>query len=118
MGPVPPILSDFASGVKGADLRNGLVSVPPQPRFLHLLRFTQKLLEAIRGLGKHHPNLQPFPHQLFGNVYWSVVCRAGEGAHQVVHLRPSDPGVVALQHPGTNLDVKGEHSSNRLLATY
>ena len=39
-------------------------------------------------------------------------------ARWVVRLRPSDPGVVALQHPATNLDVKGEHSSNRPLATY
>ncbi|KAF8431772.1 Not1-domain-containing protein [Boletus edulis BED1] len=109
MGPIPPILSDFASGVKSADLRNGLDQYllnRGSPTFLASLKDRLKLSVIPEGTTETY-NLSLI-NSLVMYIGVSSVAQAKARSGSSVFV-PSDPGVVALQYLATNLDVEGQH---------
>ncbi|KAN0075454.1 Not1 domain containing protein [Tylopilus felleus] len=109
MGPIPPILSDFASGVKSADLRNGLDQYllnRGSPTFLPSLKDRLKLSVVSEGTTEAY-NLSLI-NSLVMYIGVSSVAQAKARSGSSVFV-PSDPGVVALQYLATNLDVEGQH---------
>ncbi|KAG9318169.1 Not1-domain-containing protein [Chiua virens] len=109
MGPIPPILSDFAAGVKSADLRNGLDQYllnRGAPTFLASLKDRLKLSVVPEGTTETY-NLSLI-NSLVMYIGVSSVAQAKARSGSSVFV-PSDPGVVALQYLATNLDVEGQH---------
>ena len=118
MGPIPPILSDFASGVKSADLRNGLDQYllnRGAPTFLPSLKDRLKLSVVSEGATEAY-NLSLI-NSLVMYIGVSSVAQAKARSGSSVFV-PSDPGVVALQYLATNLDVEGAGSFVRLSIAY
>lgn len=108
MGPIPPILSDFASGVKNVDLRNGLdqyLLSRGTPTFLASLKDRLRLSVVPEGATETY-NLSLI-NSLVMYIGVSSVAQAKARSGSSVFV-PSDPGVVALQYLATNLDVEGE----------
>ncbi|KAH7889967.1 Not1-domain-containing protein [Phlebopus sp. FC_14] len=109
MDPIPPILSDFASGLKNADLRNNLdqyLLSRGNPAFLVSLKERLKLSAASEGSTETY-NLSLI-NSLVMYIGVSSVAQAKARSGSSV-FAPSDPGVVALQYLATNLDVEGQH---------
>ncbi|KAF9244222.1 Not1-domain-containing protein [Melanogaster broomeanus] len=109
MGPIPPILSDFASGLKSADLRNGLDQYllnRGSPAFLASLKERLKLSAVPEGATETY-NLSLI-NSLVMYIGVSSVVQAKSRSGSSVFV-PSDPGVVALQYLAINLDIEGQH---------
>ena len=118
MGPIPPILSDFASGVKSADLRNGLDQYllnRGATTFLPSLKDRLKLSVVSEGTTEAYS--LSLINSLVMYVGVSSVARAKARSGSSVFV-PSDPDVVALQYLATNLDVEGAGSFVCLSITY
>ncbi|KAJ8581212.1 Not1-domain-containing protein [Rhizopogon salebrosus TDB-379] len=109
MGPIPPILSDFASGLKSADLRNNLDQYllnRGTPSFLTTLKDRLRLPGVPEGSTESY-NLSLI-NSLVMYVGVSSVAQAKARSGSSVFVA-SDPGVVVLQYLATNLDVEGQH---------
>lgn len=109
MGPIPPILSDFASGLKSADLRNNLDQYllnRGTPSFLTTLKDRLRLPGVPEGLAESY-NLS-LMNSLVMYIGVSSVAQAKARSGSSVFVA-SDPGVVALQYLATNLDVEGRY---------
>lgn len=108
MGPIPPISSDFASGLKGAELRVGLDQYlfnRGTPTFLASLKERLKISTTPEG------STETFNLSLLNSVVMyigvSSVAQAKSKSGSPV-FNPVDPGVVALQYLATNLDIEGK----------
>jgi CCR4-NOT transcription complex subunit 1 len=109
MGPIPPILSDFASGLKSADLRNNLDQYllnRGTPSFLTTLKDRLRLPGVPEGSAESY-NLS-LMNSLVMYIGVSSVAQAKARSGSSVFVA-SDPGVVALQYLATNLDVEGKY---------
>ncbi|OAX43815.1 Not1-domain-containing protein [Rhizopogon vinicolor AM-OR11-026] len=109
MGPIPPILSDFASGLKSADLRNNLDQYlfnRGTPSFLTTLKDRLRLPGVPEGSTESY-NLSLI-NSLVMYIGVSSVAQAKTRSGSSVFVA-SDPGVVALQYLASNLDVEGQH---------
>ncbi|KAI6043010.1 Not1-domain-containing protein [Pisolithus marmoratus] len=109
MGRIPPILSDFASGLKSPELKSGLDQYlfnRGTPAFLVSLKERLKSSAASEGSSETY-NLS-----LFGSVVMyigvSSVAQAKSRSGSPV-FNPTDPGVIALHYLATNLDIEGQH---------
>lgn len=106
MGPIPPVLSDFASGLKSNDLRGYL------DQYL-LNRGTPSFLASLPDRLKSNPSdAEASPYNL--SLINSLVMYIGVSSVAQAKARSgsslfvaSDPGVVALQYLAMNLDVEG-----------
>jgi CCR4-NOT transcription complex subunit 1 len=105
MGPIPPILSDFTSGLKNGDLRSYLDQ--------HLLNrgnpsFLSSLKDRLRLPGM--TDMESYNLSLINSLVMYIgvssvaQAKARSGSSLFV---PSDSGVVALQYLATNLDIEG-----------
>ncbi|KZP29910.1 Not1-domain-containing protein [Athelia psychrophila] len=106
MGPIPPVLSDFTSGLKSGDLRSYLDQYllnRGTPSFLPSLKDRLKL----SGPESESYNL-PLINSLVMYIGVSSVAQAKARSGSALFV-PSDDGVVALQYLATNLDVEGQH---------
>lgn len=106
MGPIPPILSDFASVLKNGDLRNYL------DQYL-LNRGTPSFLPSLKDRlrNKEADSFEVYNLSLINALvmYIGVSSVAQAKARSGSSLfTPSDPGVVALQYLATNLDIEGQ----------
>ena len=104
MGPIPPVLSDFSSGLKNGDLRGYLDQYllnRGTPSFLSSLKERLKLPGSTEG----SYNLSLI-NSLVMYVGVSSVAQAKARSGSSLFIA-SDPGVVALQYLATNLDVEG-----------
>lgn len=106
MGPIPPILSDFTSGLKSGDLRGYL------DQYL-LNRGTPSFLPSLKDRlrvkgddGSESYNLSLI-NSLVMYIGVSSVAQAKARSGSSL-FTPSDPGVVALQYLVLNLDVEGK----------
>jgi len=107
MGPIPPILSDFTSGLKSGDLRSYLDQYllnRGTPSFLPSLKDQLKLSGSE---GSDTYNL-PLINSLVMYIGVSSVAQAKARSGSSLFVA-SDDGVVALQYLATNLDVEGQH---------
>jgi CCR4-NOT transcription complex subunit 1 len=105
MGPIPPILSDFSSGLKNGDLRSYLDQYllnRGTPSFLPSLKERLKL----PGSTESSVNLSLI-NSLVMYIGVSSVAQAKARSGSSLFVA-SDPGVVALQYLATNLDVEGK----------
>ncbi len=105
MGPIPPILSDFTSGLKNGDLRGYLDQYllnRGSPSFLPSLkdRLRVKADDASESYNLSLIN------SLVMYIGVSSVAQAKARSGSAL-FTPSDPGVVALQYLALNLDVEG-----------
>ncbi|KAF9001961.1 Not1-domain-containing protein [Cyathus striatus] len=109
MGPIPPILSDFTSGLKNGDLRNYLDQYllgRGTPSFLSSLR------DRLRFVPTEGSNNESYNLSLINSLVMYIgvssvaQAKARSGSSLFV---ASDPGVVALQYLAINLDVEGQH---------
>ncbi|KAG6854973.1 hypothetical protein C0991_009796 [Blastosporella zonata] len=109
MGPIPPILSDFSSGLKNGDLRNYLDQYllnRGTPSFLPSLKDQLKLPGvAVDSVDSY--NL-PLINSLVMYIGVSSVAQAKARSGSSL-FNPTDPGVVALQYLAVNLDAEGQH---------
>lgn len=108
MGPIPPILSDFSSGLKNEDLRNYLDQYllnRGSPSFLTSLK-DQLKHPGAGGISDSY-NL-PLINSLVMYIGVSSVAQAKARSGSSL-FSASDPGVVALQYLAANLDVEGQH---------
>ncbi|KAG6874320.1 hypothetical protein C0995_001545 [Termitomyces sp. Mi166 len=108
MGPVPPILSDFSSGLKD-DLRNHLDQYlfnRGPPSFLSSL-VDQLKLPGVTTESVNTYNL-PLINSLVMFIGVSSVAQAKARSGSSL-FNPTDPGVVALQYLAANLDAEGQH---------
>ncbi|KAF8964122.1 Not1-domain-containing protein [Flammula alnicola] len=107
MGPIPPILSDFTSGLKSGDLRGYLDQYllnRGTPSFLPSLKDRLRL--------KGDDSSESYNLSLINSLvmYIGVSSVAQAKARSGSSLfTPSDPGVVALQYLAINLDIEGQH---------
>ncbi|EGN96141.1 hypothetical protein SERLA73DRAFT_112282 [Serpula lacrymans var. lacrymans S7.3] len=109
MGPIPPILSDFASGLKNGDLRNYLDQYllnRGTPSFLPSLKERLRLPGGVEGSSESY-NLSLI-NSLVMYIGVSSVAQAKARSGSSLFVA-SDPGVIALQYLVTNLDVEGQH---------
>ncbi|KAI0822634.1 Not1-domain-containing protein [Trametes gibbosa] len=109
MGPIPPILSDFAAGLRAGDLRlyldQYLLNRSAQPTFLTSLKDRLRL-PAQDGAPETY-NLSLINSLV---MYIGVSSVAQARAHSAGPLFvPTDPGVVALHYLATNLEVEGQY---------
>jgi CCR4-NOT transcription complex subunit 1 len=107
MGPIPPILSDFASVLKNGDLRNYL------DQYL-LNRGTPSFLPSLKDRLRDKEADSPEVYNL--SLINALVMYIGVSSVAQAKARsgsslftPSDPGVVALQYLATNFDIEGQH---------
>ena len=107
MGPIPPILSDFTSGLKNGDLRGYLDQYllnRGSPSFLPSLK------DRLRFPGVTETSVDSYNLSLINSLvmYMGVSSVAQAKARSGSSLFvSSDPGVVALQYLATNLDIEG-----------
>ncbi|RDX42663.1 Not1-domain-containing protein [Lentinus brumalis] len=110
MGPIPPILSDFAANLRAGDLRmyldQYLLNRGPQATFLSSLKDRVKL-PASESTAEAAYNL-PLINSLVMYIGVSSVAQARARSAGPLFV-PTDPGVVALHYLATNLDVEGQH---------
>ncbi|KDR81370.1 hypothetical protein GALMADRAFT_239234 [Galerina marginata CBS 339.88] len=107
MGPIPPILSDFTSGLKNGDLRGYLDQYllnRGTPSFLSSLKDRLRLKS---GEVNESYNLSLI-NSLVMYIGVSSVAQAKARSGSSLFVA-SDPGVVALQYLAVNLDVEGQH---------
>ena len=106
MGPIPPVLSDFASLLKTGDLRTYLDQYllnRGSPSFLPSLKDRLILPGADSAADRYNLSLMNALVMYIG-VSSVAQAKARSGSSLFV---ASDPGVVALQYLATNLDVEG-----------
>lgn len=107
MGPIPPILSDFAAGLRAGDLRlyldQFLLNRNPQPTFLSSLK--DRLLAPPQEAGAEPYNLSLI-NSLVMYIGVSSVAQARARSAGPLFV-PTDPGAMALHYLATNLDVEG-----------
>jgi CCR4-NOT transcription complex subunit 1 len=106
MGPIPPVLSDFASVLKTGDLRTYLDQYllnRGSPSFLPSLK-DRILVPAAEGLTDRYNLSLVNALVMYIGVSSVAQAKARSGSSLFV---ASDPGVVALQYLATNLDVEG-----------
>jgi CCR4-NOT transcription complex subunit 1 len=111
MGPIPPILSDFTSGLKSGDLRSYLDQYllnRGTPSFLPSLKDQLKLSSSESSTDAY--NL-PLINSLVMYIGVSSVAQAKARSGSSLFVA-SDDGVVALQYLATNLDVEGRSFVN------
>jgi CCR4-NOT transcription complex subunit 1 len=108
MGPIPPILSDFSSGLKTGDLRTYL------DQYL-LNRGTPSFLASLKDLLKTAGASETSPESYNLSLINSLVMYVGVSSVAQAKARSgsslftaSDPGVVALEYLATNLDPEGD----------
>jgi CCR4-NOT transcription complex subunit 1 len=109
MGPIPPILSDFASGLKHGDLRNYLDQYllnRGTPSFLTSLKERLSISGVLENVHENY-NLSLI-NSLVMYIGVSSVAQAKARSGSSLFVS-SDPGVVALQYLATNLDIEGQH---------
>lgn len=106
MGPIPPILSDFTSGLKNGDLRGYL------DQYL-LNRGTPSFLPSLKDRLRLKTNDINETYNL--SLINSLVMYIGVSSVAQAKARSgsslfvaSDPGVVALQYLAINLDLEGQ----------
>ncbi|THH15893.1 hypothetical protein EW146_g4659 [Bondarzewia mesenterica] len=108
MGPIPPILSDFTSGLRSGDLRTYL------DQYL-LGRGSPSFLPSLKDRLKQSPSeddSEVYNLSLINSLvmYIGVSSVAQAKAKSGSSLfNPNDLGVVALQYLATNLDTEGQH---------
>ena len=109
MGPIPPILSDFTSGLKNGDLRTYL------DQYL-LNRGSPSFLPTLKDRLKQSPSdgtLETYDLSLINSLvmYIGVSSVAQAKARSGSSLfNAGDPGVVALRYLATSMDTEGECS--------
>jgi len=108
MGPIPPISSDFASGLRVPELRNGLDQYlfnRGTPTFLASLK------ERLKSPAVPEGSTETYNLSLLNSVVMyigvSSVAQAKSRSGSPV-FNPTEPGVIALQYLATNLDVEGK----------
>jgi CCR4-NOT transcription complex subunit 1 len=109
MGPIPPILSDFSSGLKHGELRTYLDQYllnRGTPSFLTSLKDRVRVSSPNEGSSETY-NLS-FINSLVMYIGVSSVAQAKARSGSSLFIS-SDPGVVALQYLATNLDIEGQH---------
>jgi CCR4-NOT transcription complex subunit 1 len=107
MGPIPPILSDFASGLKSGDLCSYLDQYllnRGSPSFLPSLKDRLRL----KGNDASESYNLSLINSLVMYIGVSSVAQAKAKSGSLLFVS-SDPGVVALQYLAMNLDVEGLH---------
>lgn len=112
MGPIPPILSDFSSGLKSGELRAYLEQYllgRGSTSFLASLKDRLKLPGVSDGAETYNLSLIN-SLVIFIGVSSVAQAKARSGASL---FTPSDPGVVALQYLVSNLDDEGRYFNNR-----
>lgn len=112
MGPIPPILSDFSSGLKSGELRAYLEQYllgRGSASFLASLKDRLKLPGVSDGAETYNLSLIN-SLVIFIGVSSVAQAKARSGASL---FTPSDPGVVALQYLVNNLDDEGWYFNNR-----
>lgn len=105
MGPIPPILSDFTSGLKNGDLRGYLDQYllnRGTPSFLPSLKDRLRL-KTVDSNETYNLSLI---NSLVMYIGVSSVAQAKARSGSSLFVA-SDPGVVALQYLAMNLDVEG-----------
>lgn len=109
MGRIPPILSDFASGLKSPELKSGLDQYlfnRGTPAFLVSLK------ERLKSSTVSEGSTEPYNLSLLASVVMyigvSSVAQAKSRSGSAV-FNPTDPGVIALHYLATNLDIEGQH---------
>lgn len=110
MGPIPPILSDFASGLKTGDLRLYLDQYllgRPVPSFPATLKDRLHLPASADDSDIYNLSLL---NSLVMYVGVSSVAQAKAKGGSSLFV-PSDPGVVLLQYLATDLDAEGNIST-------
>lgn len=108
MGPIPPILSDFASALQAGELSGHLDQYllnRGSPSFLPSLKERLRLTGVLEGAPETY-NLS-LMNSLVMYIGVSSVAQAKARSGSALFV-PSDPGVVALQYLATNLDVEGK----------
>jgi CCR4-NOT transcription complex subunit 1 len=107
MGPIPPVLSDFTSGLKTGDLRSYL------DQYL-LNRGTPSFLPSLKERLKSSNITEPSGDMYNLSLLNSLVMYIGVSSVAQAKTRsgssifvPTDPGVVALHYLATNLDAEG-----------
>jgi CCR4-NOT transcription complex subunit 1 len=108
MGPIPPILSDFTSGLKNGDLRNYLDQYllnRGTPSFLPSLKDRLRLSSSDGSAEIYNLSLI---NSLVMYIGVSSVAQAKARSGSSLFVA-TDDGVVALQYLATNLDVEGQH---------
>jgi len=108
MGPIPPILSDFTSGLKSGDLRSYLDQYllnRGTPSFLPSLK---DRLKVVGNDSQETYNLSLI-NSLVMYIGVSSVAQAKARSGSSLFIS-SDPGVVALQYLAVNLDIEGQFS--------
>lgn len=114
MGPIPPLLSDFATTLHARDLRGLLDQVL-------LARAPPTALQSIKDHlftpdSQDHYDLSTI-NALVMYVGVSSVAQAKARSGSPLFVS-TDPGVVLLQYLATNLDVEGRnHIRNRIIHT-
>ena len=109
MGPIPPILSDFASILKAGDLRLYLDQYllgRGSQSFLPSLKDRLRL-PVVAGTVTETYNLSLI-NALVMYIGVSSVAQAKARSGSSLFVA-SDPGVVALQYLATDLDAEGKH---------
>lgn len=109
MGPIPPILSDFTSGLKTGDLRIYLDQYllnRGSPSFLPSLKDRLRLTGSLEGSIEYNPSLM---NSLVMYIGVSSVAQAKARSGSSLFVS-TDPGVVVLQYLATNLDVEGQYA--------
>ncbi|KAH9911414.1 Not1-domain-containing protein [Fomitopsis serialis] len=109
MGPIPPILSDFASGLKAGDLRLYLDQYllnRGTPSFLPSLKDRLRLSAASEASMETY-NLSLI-NSLVMYIGVSSVAQAKARSGSSLFVA-SDPGVVALLFLANDLDAEGQH---------
>ena len=107
MGPIPPILSDFAANLRAGDLRvyldQYLLNRTPQAAFLASLKDALRV-PAQDGAAEAYNLSLINSLVMYIGVSSVAQARARSGGPLFVS---TDPGVVALRYLATNLDVEG-----------
>jgi CCR4-NOT transcription complex subunit 1 len=107
MGPIPQIISDFASGLKNDDLRSYLDQYllnRGSPSFLPSLKDRLRTSTVPDAFGETY-NLSLINSLVMYTGVSSVAqAKARSGSSLFV---ATDPGVVVLQYLANNLDVEG-----------
>ncbi|KAI0057116.1 Not1-domain-containing protein [Artomyces pyxidatus] len=109
MGPIPPILSEFTSGLKSGDLRGYLDQYllnRGSPSFLASLKDRLKLSASSDSPSDEYD--VSLINSLVMYIGVSSVAQAKARSGTPV-FNATDPGVVALQYLATNLESEGQY---------
>lgn len=114
MGPIPPILSDFASGLRSAELRSFLDQYLLNRGSLSVLTsLKERLAIPTDADGASDAYDVPLMNALVMYIGVSSVAQAKARSGTSLFVA-EDSGVVALQYLATNLDAEGKHFLHHL----